>query len=91
MKFGNIGEYQMATERLTISLAPELRHWIDDSIESGGYSSASDFVATLVRNHRRAVQLDNLLMEGLNGGESVAPKSDYWANKKDTLTRSMSK
>lgn len=81
----------MATERLTISLAPELRHWIDDSIESGGYSSASDFVATLVRNHRRVVQLDNLLMAGLNSGDSVAPESDYWANKKDALTRSMSK
>ena len=50
----------MATERLTISLAPELRYWIDDAIESGGYSSASDFVATLVRNHRRAEQLDKL-------------------------------
>ncbi|VAW04996.1 hypothetical protein MNBD_ALPHA01-1150 [hydrothermal vent metagenome] len=80
----------MATERLTISLAPELRHWIDDSIESGGYSSASDFVATLVRNHRRAVQLDNLLVEGLNSGDSLTPEGDYWARKKDTLTRSVS-
>ena len=77
----------MASERLTVSLAPELRHWIDSSIESGGYSSASDFVATLVRNHRRAKQLDYLLVEGLASGVGIAPDENYWANKKAALVR----
>ncbi len=77
----------MATERLTVSLAPELRHWIDNAIESGGYSSASDFVATLVRNHRRGEQLDHLLAEGLESGPSIKPGDTYWSDKKAALTR----
>ncbi len=75
----------MATERLTVSLAPELRHWIDSAIESGGYSSASDFVATLVRNHRRAEQLDQLLAAGLASGPSLTPDDNYWRDKKAAL------
>jgi len=77
----------MATERLTVSLAPELRHWIDDAIESGGYSSASDFVATLVRNHRRAEQLDHLLAEGLGSGPGKTPDESHWADKKAALAQ----
>lgn len=81
----------MATERLTVSLAPELRHWIDTAIESGGYSSASDFVATLVRNHRRGEQLDQLLTEGLESGPSVTPDENYWADKKAALAKEFSR
>lgn len=80
----------MATERLTVSLAPELRHWIDSAIESGGYSSASDFVATLVRNHRRGEQLDHLLAEGLVSSPGVTPGENYWADKKAALTKRVS-
>ncbi|MBL4894990.1 MAG: hypothetical protein JKY59_09035 [Emcibacter sp.] len=80
----------MATERLTVSLAPELRHWIDNAIESGGYSSASDFVATLVRNHRRGEQLDHLLAEGLTSGSGTTPDETYWTDKKAALTQKMS-
>lgn len=77
----------MATERLTVSLAPELRNWIDTAIESGGYSSASDFVATLIRNHRRGEQLDQLLMEGLESGPAKQPSQTYWAEKKAALKK----
>ena len=80
----------MATERLTVSLAPELRHWIDSAIKSGGYSSASDFVATLVRNHRRAEQLDHLLAEGLASGSPITPDETYWGNKKSALIKTAS-
>ncbi|WP_339864864.1 ribbon-helix-helix domain-containing protein [Paremcibacter congregatus] len=80
----------MATERLTVSLAPDLRHWIDSAIETGGYSSASDFVATLVRNHRRGEQLDHLLTEGLASGLGVTPDADYWADKKAALAQKIS-
>ncbi len=81
----------MPTERLTVSLAPELRHWIDDAIKSGGYSSASDFVATLVRNHRRSEQLDNLLLAGLASEVPVIPDDKYWEDKKAALKRTASK
>ncbi len=80
----------MATERLTVSLAPELRHWIESAIKSGGYSSASDFVATLVRNHRRSEQLDHLLAEGLGSGSGITPDENYWADKKAALVKKVS-
>jgi len=77
----------MATERLTVSLAPELRNWIEHTIESGGYSSASDFVATLIRNHRRGEELDQLLSQGLASDVSDISDKNYWDNKKASLLK----
>lgn len=81
----------MATARLTVSLAPDDRTWIDQAVQSGEFSSASDFVSTLIRNHRRGVQLDHLLAEGLASGEAVAPDAGFWARKKEALKAKMAK
>ena len=77
----------MASERLTISLAPDVRKCIDDAIEAGGYSSASDFIATLIRNHQQGEALDHLILEGLESGPATLPDKSYWADKKAALKK----
>ena len=77
----------MASERLTISLAPDVRKSIDDAIDAGGYSSASDFIATLIRNHQQGEQLDQRLLEGLESGPAITPDKSYWADKKAALKK----
>lgn len=44
----------MAT--LNISLPDQLREWVSTQIESGRYSSASDYLRDLIRNDLRAQQ-----------------------------------
>ena len=77
----------MAIERLTISLAPELRAWINDRIEAGKYASASDYVATLIRDDRRQGNLDQLLTEGLDSGPAIEADKAYWDGKKAALKK----
>ena len=81
----------MTTARLTVSLAPDDRTWIDKAVRSGEFTSASDFVSTLIRNHRRGVQLDNLLAEGLASGAPIAPDAGFWERKKKALKKQMAK
>ena len=77
----------MASERLTISLAPDVRKCIDDAIDAGGYSSASDFIATLIRNHQQGEALDHLILEGLESGPATPPDKSYWSDKKAALKK----
>lgn len=81
----------MAIARLTVSLAPDDRTWIDQAVQSGEFTSASDFVSTLIRNHRRGVQLDHLLAEGLASGEAKTPDSGFWESKKNALKAKVAK
>lgn len=47
----------MAT--LNISLPDQLREWVSSQIESGRYSSASDYLRDLIRNDLRAQQQES--------------------------------
>jgi len=81
----------MASERLTISLAPDLRKSVDDAIDAGGYSSASDFIATLIRNHQRGEEIDQFLIDGLRSGTAETPNKRYWNEKKAALKKQAAK
>ena len=71
---------------LNISLPDNLREWIDDRVKKGDYSSASDYMRDLVRtDQRRRVNLDELLLEGLDSGEAVEATPAFWAKKHQQL------
>ena len=73
----------MAT--LNISIPENMKEWINTQVQSGKYTSASDYLRDLVRSDQRAKALDDLLLAGLNSGEPLTPDEDYWQNKKQRL------
>lgn len=78
----------MAT--LNISIPENMKEWINIQIKSGKYSSASDYMRDLVRTDQRTKEeLDELLLEGLNSGNSISPDDNYWVNKKQKLKTKM--
>ena len=67
-----------------------MRTFIDEQIAQGGYSTASEYIRTLIRQaQKQAAQekLDNLLIEGLESGESVEVSDEWWQEKQERLIK----
>ena len=73
---------------LNISLPESMREFIDRQIDSGGYSTASEYIRHLIRLDQEKVekkQIEKLLLEGLNNGEPVEITDDWWSQKRIEL------
>lgn len=78
----------MAT--LNISIPDHMKKWITEQINSGHYTSASDYLRDLVRGDQRIkLSTDDLLLQGLNSGEPITPDDEYWEQKKRNLKKKM--
>ena len=73
---------------LNISLSEAMRKFIDQQVEQGGYSTASEYIHHLIRQDQEAVakkQVAKLLLEGLNSGESLQITDEWWEQKRAEL------
>jgi len=59
----------MAT--MNISLPDEMKTWVEENVQTGRYSNASDYVRDLIRDdHKKLEELRAALIEGENSGTS---------------------
>jgi antitoxin ParD1/3/4 len=75
----------MAMTSMNISLPDELKQYVEAQTKAG-YSTPSEYVRELIREDqkRRAQQrLEQMLLEGLSSGESVAADQKFWADLKN--------
>ena len=71
----------MAT--MNISLPDQMRGWVEECVQSGRYSNASDYVRDLIRkDHIKLQQLRQALIEGENSGPSVGLDIDAFISAK---------
>jgi antitoxin ParD1/3/4 len=66
---------------MNISLPENLKEFVESQVESGNYSSVSEFMRELVRREQRdrhREQLEKQLLEGLNSGESIKATPEMW-------------
>lgn len=67
----------MAT--MNISLSEPLKQFVDEEVRQGGYSSTSDYVRDLIRQHQRRKAQDflrQLIAEGLASGPTEPVTAD---------------
>ena len=79
-------------ETMNIALSEGMKHFVQERVAEGGYSSVSEYVRELIRadQKRKAEErIDALLLEGLASGESLPVTSEYWETKKRRLTERM--
>jgi antitoxin ParD1/3/4 len=65
---------------MNVSLPEELKEYVEAQTKSG-YSTPSEYVRELIRGDqkRRAKErLDNLLLEGINSGDSIPVDARFW-------------
>jgi antitoxin ParD1/3/4 len=73
-----------------IALPESLKHFVQQRVTEGGYSSVSEYVSELIRadqQHKTVERIDARLLEGLDSGEPIpVSQDDYWEEKKRKLT-----
>lgn len=81
-------------ETMNIALPESMKHFVQERVAQGGYSSASEYVRELIRaDQKRRVEerIDALLLEGLDSGEPIPITKEYWEEKKRKLTERLGK
>ena len=61
-------------QTMNISLPDPLKQYVEEQVNTGGYSSASEYVRELVRadqKRRDTDRLEQLLINSLNSGEAI--------------------
>jgi len=57
---------------MNISLTEPLKHFVDQQVRDGGFSSTSDYMRDLIRKDRDVAKLRAMLLEGLQSGPAEA-------------------
>jgi antitoxin ParD1/3/4 len=81
-------------ETMNIALPESMKHFVQEQVTEGGYSSVSEYVRDLIRAaQKRKVEerIDTLLLEGLDSGQPIPVTTEYWDEKKRRLTERLSK
>mgnify|MGYP000862488325 CR=1 FL=1 len=78
----------MAT--MNISLTDQMKNWIEESVDTGRYANASDYVRDLIRRDKERdlgiEQLQLMITEGFDSGDSEKTLDDISAEVKQHRT-----
>jgi antitoxin ParD1/3/4 len=75
-------------ETMNIALPESMKHFVQERVAAGGYSSVSEYVRELIRaDQKRKIEerIDALLLEGLDSGDPIPVTKEYWDEKKRKL------
>jgi antitoxin ParD1/3/4 len=73
---------------LNISLPQSLKDYVEDQVQTGGYSTPSEYVRELLRqdqDRRAGEKLEALLLDGLHSGDPIKITPEYWETKRKQL------
>jgi len=73
----------MPQSSMNISLPESLRSYVDSRVESGDYSTPSEFVRDLIRRDREQEEIEQKLLEGMQTA-SVPVGKDFWSQLRRT-------
>jgi len=81
-------------ETMNIALPKSMKHFVQERVSQGGYSSVSEYVRDLIRaDQKRKIEerIDDLLLDGLDSGAPIAVTDEYWERKKRRLAERVAK
>lgn len=70
-------------ETMNIALSPTLKEYVQERVQQGGYSSASEYVRELIRSDQRAaakMALETELLRGLASGPAEKMTGREWSD-----------
>lgn len=77
-------------ETMNIDLPTEMKDFVRDEVNSGGYGSAGEFIRDLIRREQRRkseARLETMLLDGLDSGPMKEPTAADWNTLRDRLKR----
>jgi antitoxin ParD1/3/4 len=81
-------------DTMNIALPESMKHFVQEQVTEGGYSSVSEYVRDLIRHDQKRKmeeRIDALLLQGLDSGEPIPITQEYWDEKKRKLTQRFDK
>ena len=81
-------------DTMNIALPETMKHFVQERVTEGGYSSVSEYMRDLIRadqKRRTEERIDALLLEGLDSGQPIPVTPEYWEEKKRKLTERLGK
>ena len=81
-------------DTMNIALPESMKHFVQEQVNEGGYSSVSEYVRDLIRNAQKRKQeerIDALLLEGLGSGEAIPITPEFWEEKKRKVAERLSR
>ena len=79
---------------MNISLPDEMKTFVEEQVQQGGYSTASEYLRELIRDAQKQAaneRLEKLLLEGLDSGPGVDVTPEWWAERRRELERRLKK
>ena len=73
----------MPQSSMNISLPESLRSYVESRVESGAYSTPSEFIRDLIRRDREQEEIEQKLIEGLKS-PAVPMDKNFWPNLRRT-------
>ena len=70
---------------MNISLPEALKSFVDDQVNSRGYSTSSEYVRELIRKDRDRQRLRGLLLEGAMSPQADTADADYFDRLRDRV------
>ena len=70
---------------MNVSLPEDLRAYVDDQVDGGGYGSTSEYVRDLIRRDKDRQQLRRLLLDGATSGAGAVADEAYFATLRDRI------
>ena len=70
---------------MNISLSESLKSFVDQQVESCGYSSSSEYVRELIRKDQDRQRLRSLLIEGAASHPAITADTDYFGRLRDRI------
>lgn len=75
-------------ETMNIALPPILKAFVQEQVDQGGYSSASEYIRRLIREDQERKARDRLeakLLEALDSGDPVEVNAEFWEARRQEL------
>lgn len=70
---------------MNVSLPDELKSYVDEQVDDGGYGSTSEYVRELIRRDKDRRQLQRLLVDGASSSPGPIADASYFASLRDRI------
>lgn len=79
--------YALVMSTMNISLPAELKEFVDERVEDGGYQTTSEFLRDLIRREQERVRFRNLIQEGLDSPPGPIADAKYFTAMRRRIKR----
>ena len=70
---------------MNVSLPDELRSYVDEQVDDGGYGSTSEYVRDLIRRDKDRQQLRRVLLDGAASSPGPLADATYFMSVRDRI------